>query len=178
MSDITLKKINLSSPELPTLLRIYEEDFPIEERVYTVEQLISAREDAKLDVNALCEGEKTVGIVITISQETWAYLMFLGIDRQFQSGGYGAKALKAVLDMAGERPLIFVIEAIDPNASNAEQRVRRKKFYLRQGMHDTGFRRASGGCDFEFMSSREELSPEVLGALKGYFETIYPNLSK
>lgn len=164
-STVTLKEINLNSAEYPTLEHIYDTEFPPAERFASFHDIVERAIPGKVNISAICDQGQAVGFCIRIIGEAWQYLMFFGIDGTMQGHGYGEKALKVMMQETGGVPLVFCIESTEVEAANSEQRIRRKNFYLRQGMHDTGIRFESMGVPFEVMASVEKLDP-------AFFDTI------
>lgn len=178
MRAITFKQLTLSSPELPQMEYIYETEFPPAERVATMRQMIEAAEEKNLNIRSIWDGEKAVGFNILINREGWNYLLFFGIDKNCQGAGYGGRVMQAIAKDFEDKTLVFAIEQLDPDAPNATQRVRRKNFYLKNGMHDTGIRRNLSGCDFEMMSNKQTVSPEVAEQITAYFKTMEESMKE
>jgi len=123
--------------------------FPPEERLHP--SLLTDLEG--FEVLALKDGGTFVGFAVLTVRAPVSYLFFLAVEPGFRSKGYGAAAVDTLRGMHPDCNLSVDFEAPDPGAPNAEQRLRRRKFYLRCGFVPTGlFLRYREG-DYEVMSS-------------------------
>lgn len=175
MADVVLKKMDLSSPELPEVQRIYEELFPPSERFFTIKEMIEISDKISIEVNTIKDGDLLVGFCVIWSEKKWSYLLFIGINSKLQGGGYGSKAMNAIRDNYNDVPLVFGVEEIDPNAPNAVQRERRKNFYLKLGFYDTGFRRKIESGGFEIMASVEKLDASIVSDMTQTLKKVAPD---
>lgn len=175
MAELTLKKMAADSPELADIERIFFEDFPPEEQHFSIQEMVNNK-DLQIELKAIKDEEKIVGFCAETSQKNFHYAFFLGIDSKLQGGGYGAKVMKTLLDNCNGVPLVFVIEALDDKAENAQQRIRRKNFYLKNGFYDTGLRHKVRNVYFEIMASVEKLEMPVIEEISSYMKRIFQQL--
>ncbi len=116
---------------------INEEAFPPSEYMPS-EEIFEFAKNTDSDVLGIYDGGRLVGFILFLKNEECGYIFFLAVDKNARSKGYGGAALKALADSYPNLQIILDFEEIDENAENIEQRIRRKKFYLRNGFCETG----------------------------------------
>ena len=119
------------------LYELYEMAFPEQEKkpLHVMEQLV---EDGKMEMLAIVDGDEFVGLAINMLSGNCALLDYYAIIPEKRSGGYGSKGLEVLLVHFKNQKYIFEIEIQDEQADNAQERKRRKAFYLRNGLKETG----------------------------------------
>lgn len=138
-------------------VKLYETAFPVDERkpFGFMEELVRA---GKMDMLAVMNEERFVGLAILLLTEKAVLLDYFAVCPAVRNLGYGGKALGMLLQRYGKKRMILEIEAEDPQAENALCRVKRKEFYLRNGIRKTGVYAHVYHTDFELLSSDGELS--------------------
>ncbi len=163
------------------LYELYEAAFPEQEKkpMYVMEQLVK---DGKMEMNALVEEGEFVGLAINLHSGDYVLLDYYAVLPEKRSGGYGSKGLEILLSHFEDQKYIFEIETQDENADNAQDRKRRKDFYLRNGLKETGLFANVYDTDFEILTPNGELTfqeyvdflREVLG--EEYVQFLNPTL--
>lgn len=147
-----MKLGNISSPaEYRACFRLYRAAFPRAERK-PVLQLLRARQRAKAellgifdDANILC------GIAILLKNDTHALLDYFAVMPKSRGEGIGSRALALLRDHCGDRRFLLEIEQCDIPCENKEQRLRRRRFYLRNGMQPSGMLVLQNGVRLEVL---------------------------
>ncbi len=86
------------------------------------------------------EDDSFIGFSINIPEQDLVLIDYLAISPQARGSGYGSRALELLrLYYLGKR-IFLIIEQPDDKAPNPEQRIHRKRFYLRNGYADSGLR--------------------------------------
>lgn len=119
--------------------RIYLEAFPRAERKPFGIMKRKARKGV-MELLAVADGRETVGLAITVLYRDLVLLDYFAISRSCRGMNYGSRALALLKERYGGKRLLLEIELLDERAPNREDRVRRKQFYLRNGMLETGIR--------------------------------------
>ena len=127
------------------LYDLYDKAFPEQEKkpLQVMEQLAA---DAGLAINLIDE------------EQNRALLDYYAIAPEKRNGGYGSKGLEVLLERFKNYKYIFEIETQDEKAENAEERKRRKAFYLRNGLKETGLFVNVYDTDFELLTPDGELT--------------------
>ncbi len=110
-------------------------------------------------------------------------LDYLAVDNSARGNGYGSRFLKeiaGVLENTGEiSSVVAEIERIDRAADDSELdiRTRRKRFYMRNGLSETGvYTKADGGIDYEIIClpvKHKVYGSEASLAMKNIYETLF-----
>ena len=162
--QIHMEPIREDSPFLDTITAINEEAFPVLERFPVPAMVKMAQTDFdnfQLHFEAVMDGDVAVGFCMYLEFETCTYWMFLAMDAQYRSRGYGTQvfALMGKQFRAKGKPGCFMIEALDPESANYEQRVARKRLYLRMGMVDTGKHIQTKAGSMLVMTTKPDFDP-------------------
>lgn len=141
------------------LYALYEDAFPEQEKkpLQLMEQLSA---EGKQEMLAMVDEGEFVGLAINMIGNGRGLLDYYAIAPDKRNGGYGSKGLEVLLKHFEGQKYIFEIEIQDENADNAEERKRRKAFYLRNGLKETGLFVNVYDTDFEILTPGGELTYE------------------
>lgn len=123
--------------ELRKMKQIYLEAFPKAERKPFGLMKRKAKQ-GKMEMLSIMEGRTLVGLAITVLCEDMVLLDYFAVSRLCRGKNYGSSALGLLKERYRDKRFILEIELPDDNASNREERIRRKHFYLKNGMKETG----------------------------------------
>ena len=141
------------------LYDLYDKAFPEQEKkpLQIMENLVA---DNRMEMLAMVDEDEFVGLAINLIdiEQNRALLDYYAIVPEKRSGGYGSKGLEVLLDRFKNQKYIFEIETQDEKAENAEERKRRKAFYLRNGLKETGLFVNAYNTDFEILTPDGELT--------------------
>ncbi len=108
-------------------------------------------------------------------------LDYLAVRKTARGAGIGSRFLRELRpSLAGAEAVVLEIERVDRARDESERAVRerRKRFYLRNGLCETGvFTRADGGIEYELLSLPLTSAPRGAGAetaIRCLYETIFP----
>lgn len=131
---ITLKKI----PHFEhTLTELYKQAFPKNERkpILLINLLIKRK---KCEFLAIQKDGESVGFFIVLKNASLALVDYFAIKSSARNLGYGAKALEALKQYYDGKRIVMEIESVLTDTQNKDIRIRRKKFYARNGFVSTG----------------------------------------
>ena len=141
------------------LYGLYDKAFPEQEKkpLQIMENLVA---DNRMEMLAMVDEDEFVGLAINLidAEQNRALLDYYAIVPEKRNGGYGSKGLEVLLDRFKNQKYIFEIETQDEKAENAEERKRRKAFYLRNGLKETGLFVNAYNTDFEILTPDGELT--------------------
>jgi len=123
--------------ELRKMKRIYLEAFPRAERKPFRMMKKKARQGA-MELLSILDGGRMVGLAVTVRYQDVVLLDYFAISSSCRGWGYGSEALELLKKRYEGQRLILEIELTDGYAVNQKDRIRRKKFYLKNGMKETG----------------------------------------
>ena len=135
---------NVSKSDISTIEEIYNDAFPEKEKLGTLEELINkTKSDNRIYLyimyaNPLENGQKqVVGFSYHLIEKEFIYCVFIAIKKEFRSKGYGNKFLNFFKQKLTEcMNYIFLVEMVEDNAANKEQRIRRRSFYSKLGFFE------------------------------------------
>lgn len=132
------------------LKQLYKEAFPIYERkpLWIVKK---KHRNGEADIWIIEHDDKFAGLAITVNELDMVLLDYFAISNDKRSSGLGSKALHLLQEKYRDKRFFLEIECEDENADNAKERVRRKQFYLRNGMTELGVRANVYTVDMELL---------------------------
>lgn len=161
------------SLDMKFILDLYQEAFPKEERkpFSLIERKAAMGE---MEILLLREEGRRVGLAITALSERIVLLDYFAVAKDCRGGGFGSEALQMLKALYDDRQFFLEIERTDDeNAPNRDERIRRKHFYLRSGMLETGIHIDLFGVGMELLAAKpgltfddcETLYRELLGPM-------------
>ncbi len=118
-------------------LRLYEASFPRMERK-PVTSLDKTFAEGRNRVLAVTDGGEFVGLAVVMTDGEVTLLDYLAIAGDKRNKGYGAAVLQRLLAEYADRPFLVEIERIDESAPDNAARIKRRSFYLRNGLESSG----------------------------------------
>lgn len=161
---LNTEPITPQSPYWAQVNALAKEAFPPEEYLAPTELVRMARAD-NFDFLALLDGTRFVGFMVVLTHGALAYLFFLAIDVPCRAMGYGSRAIET---LRAEYPgMVHTVdfEMPDDRAPNQKQRLRRRRFYLRNGYHETGLFLSYLGVDYEVFAMGDGFDAEAFKAM-------------
>ena len=119
---------------------------------------------------AYYDREKLVGLSAVATKGDLTYVQALAIAETSRSKGYGSQILSYLRETHSQNRMVLNLETQDEGAKNAEQRKRRKEFYLKNGYVSTGVYAHIAGNDLETMVINGTCTAEEL---RKYFRKYY-----
>ncbi len=92
------------------------------------------------------------GLAITMNARDLVLLDYFAIDSSLRSKGLGSAALHLLQEQYKDKRFFLEIESVYLESPNKAERLRRKQFYLRGGMTETGVRINVYGMEMELLS--------------------------
>lgn len=93
-----------------------------------------------------------LGLAITVSGGGKVLLDYLAVKGERRGEGIGSEMLRFLQERFSDKGMFLEIEIPYDDAENAEERRRRKNFYLRSGMSQTDTRVSLFGVDMELLT--------------------------
>ena len=116
------------------LYQLYEEAFPADEKKPLPLMLQKEREGSMEFLTVETEDGEFLGLVIMIIHKSIALLDYFAIAPDARGNGIGTKVLADLKARYAGKRLLLEIEDPEEPADNTPERLRRKGFYLRNGM--------------------------------------------
>lgn len=147
----------LKSNELNDIEQLYMKEFPKEERK-PFPLICDKARNGEMEILAVksAEGE-FCGLVITIVGSEWILLDYFAIEPKKQGNNIGSEVLYLLNQRYKDKGIVFEIERTDVECSNKSQRIRRKQFYLKNGMKEMGIYVELFGVEMELLTNGKQI---------------------
>ena len=139
--------------------RLYLEAFPLSERKPFSLMKKKARK-GEMELLAVLDGNRFVGLAITVLYKDKVLLDYFAIRKDCRGKNYGSEALRILLYRYREQRMIFEIELAGEDAGESDEKVRRKRFYLKNGLKETGIHIRLFGVPMEILTEGKPITYE------------------
>lgn len=157
-SDITLTRPR-SLRHWLQIYRLYRSAFPrCERKPFSI--IVKMSRFGKTDVWRCTDHGTFVGLAITINGEQEILLDYFAMDKNLRGSGYGSAVLKALIAQYAPKTLFGEIETVFDPAEDLDMRIRRKQFYLRNGLKEMGVMVYLFGVKMELLTSDRAMTFE------------------
>lgn len=133
--NLEIKKVKLSNKDVK---KIYYDSFPKEERM-PFPMMVLMTKITHTDFLAFYDRDTLCGFAYSATIDNITFITFLAVDKNIRSKGYGSEILKEMQRLYPDNKIVISIERCDVEATNINDRIRRKNFYLKNGYIDTGY---------------------------------------
>lgn len=153
-----MQLVQANKEQLKQIKALYKSAFPREERPPFWVLTRNARK-GRVEILAI-EEDGFGGLVITAQHKDLVLLQFFAVSPEKRGAGIGSKSLSVIRERYPDKRFFLEIETLKEDADNYEERVRRKRFYLRNGMHETSMVVLLFGVELEILTDGSEVSYE------------------
>lgn len=154
---LEIKNVSKALPEYRRIINLMKNAFPKEEQYpIWLLKLWNLKRDVKFW--AYYQKEEFCGISYLVHHEEMIFVLYLAVDDQVHSKGYGSAILKTLKEKFNGKNITLNIERLDTRAVNYEQRVKRLNFYKRNGFYDTEYTITDRGETFLTLSTSDSFS--------------------
>lgn len=144
---------------------IYEKSFLIEERYITFDKMIKQE---NTELYCLVNEEDVLGFVYLIFYENMIFILYLAVNTDNRSNGYGSYILKWCLNKYMDRKIYLNIEEV----KDYETRLKRLKFYLKNDFYIINYISKEETESFNILSNNKEIDIEQYKELDKYVASI------
>lgn len=141
------------------IYKLYRSAFPRCERK-PFSMILKMSRLGKTDVWCCTDRGKFVGLAITINGENEILLDYFAMLSNLRGNGYGSAILQALIRQYAPKTLFGEIETVFDDAEDLEMRIRRKQFYLRNGLKEMGVMVYLFGVKMELLTSDRSMTFE------------------
>lgn len=175
---MTLRRVTSVLPEYKQVKALYHNAFPPEERPPFF-MLTAKTGSDNVDFWAIYADNKWVGLAYVISKDKLSYLFYLAVSETERGKGYGSAIIRTLRRMYDGQQLFLALETLDESADNYDERVKRRNFYMHNGLVPVDCQITEGGVTYDVMGTSEHLVPEdYIKMMNEYagplFSRIYP----
>lgn len=140
------------SRDFSTVSRLLKSQIPASELLPLITLRLGLAKK-NLDCTVFYDGDHPAGFYYVEIGRKAVFLLYLVVNPDVQSRGYGTAMLRALRENYPGMQLDMHIEIPKDPSSPDEQAARRARFYERAGFRYTGWKTSDGGVDYWIMSS-------------------------
>ena len=131
-----MKVIKFNKKYYKQVNKIYKESFPKEERYISLNKMIKNKDT---ELYCLINEKEVYGFIYLINYKKMIFILYLAINSEIRSKGYGSYLLKWCLNKYSEKDIYINIDEVNENKKDYKTRKRREKFYLENGFYMTDY---------------------------------------
>lgn len=139
---------------LKEVKRIYNEAFPIEERMSL--KLLIFNLIRKCELYVLFENNKICGFTYLINHKGMTFILYLAIDKTKRGKGYGGYILDWCSRYKKDKVIYLNIDELNDKFSDIEIRNKRLKFYTLHSFKLTDYLSVEEKCNFNILVKNGE----------------------
>lgn len=146
---------------------IYMEAFPKRERkpFFTLKRSVKKK---KAVIMTASEENQILGFVVLIPYKDMVMVDYLAVSSRIRSKGTGSYIMQNVCREFSDKKIVLLIERLEDDADNRDQRIARRKFYLKNGFSSSGIFITGASGNMEIMNYGEKVTPEKYMSLQEY----------
>lgn len=158
---------SLKEHQWKEIKKIYMEAFPKRERkpFFTLKHSVKKK---KAIIMTASEGNQILGFVVLIPYKNMIMVDYLAVSSQIRSKGTGSYIMQNVCREFSDKKVVLLIERLDDSADNREQRIARRKFYLKNGFTSSDIFITGASGNMEIMNYGGKVTPENYMSLQEY----------
>ena len=154
--QIILKEADKNT--LAPLRKLYRKSFPCSEKK-PFSMIIRKRNEGKAEIlAAVNESGEFLGMMITAFDDEYVLLDYFAVEPNKRGGGIGSELLEKLRERYAGKKIFLEIERVGSKQGDLEQKQRRKRFYKRCGLTETGLYTDLAGVEMEILSFGCEMS--------------------
>lgn len=152
LNTLTSHPVNRRNRDYSAVISLMKSAFPEKELVpMGILRLFSLRKGASF--LSFRDGDEFVGTAYIVEYEDNLSVFYLTVSPRARGKGYGSMILDYVKEKGKGKNVNLDVEALDGDAENMTERLRRVEFYRRSGIVDTGYRLYDNGIKYMVLSS-------------------------
>lgn len=154
-----VKKVTIFSKEYREVKQLQQSAFPANE-LYPmwILRLLAMRKN--IHYIGFYDGEDFCGLLYYSVSNNLVYVFYVAVNDKIRSKGIGTKIFQWLKKQYPDKEITLNIEPLDGDAENAEQRVRRMKFYEKQGFRNSRYMLKDTSGDYYILTTADSLAVE------------------
>ncbi|XCP86766.1 GNAT family N-acetyltransferase [Roseburia hominis] len=159
--------LNTNQKPWKEIKEIYLEAFPKSERkpFFTVRRSVKK---GKAQLLTAIDNGILQGFVMVIPYRDMVMVDYLAVSGKIRSHGTGSKIMQEVCKCFSDKRIVLLIEKLDDNAENKEQRIARRKFYHKNGFTSSDIFITGYSGNMEILKFGGTVSPQEYMDLQRY----------
>lgn len=145
-----------STEDIERIKEVYVEAFPRSERKpFSI--IEKNAEKGKMEILSIYDKE-FCGLVITANYSDIVLVDYFAVSESSRGNGVGSTVIPLIRNRYKDKKLFLEIELANPNASFDEQKSRRKRFYLKNGLKCADINVSLFGVPMEILTFGNDIS--------------------
>jgi len=142
---------SLKEHQWKEIKKIYMEAFPKRERkpFFTLKRSVKKK---KAVIMTASEENQILGFVVLIPYKDMVMVDYLAVSSRIRSKGTGSYIMQNVCREFSDKKIVLLIERLEDDADNRDQRIARRKFYLKNGFSSSGIFITGASGNMEIMN--------------------------
>ena len=144
-------KVSKKFEDFQKIKLLYKSSFPRQEQT-PINMLLRRAKKGKAIFNAYYDEDIFAGFAYIATYNDITFVWYLAVDGVHRSKGYGAQILNHIKALHPKNRIALTIEALDENAKNNAERIKRKDFYIKNSYMSTGILIRLFGMRYEVLT--------------------------
>ncbi len=136
--DVVAKSVSSKNKNTKEVKTIYKASFRKGERMSFLVMLVMSKSPGT-DLLAFYDADRLCGFVYMATYGGITFIIYLAVDAPQRSQGYGSRILGQIERRYPENKLVLSIDRCNAQTQDRAERIRRKRFYLKNGFAETGY---------------------------------------
>lgn len=149
----------LEEKQLEKLRELYEQAFPASEKK-PFSLILQKRAEGSVEILAIEDEEQEFqGLIITMRYRDMVLVDYFAIAEERRNSGIGSKVLQLLLSRyKGKRIFLEIESTVSKDSPDYDIKIRRKRFYERNGLHAMNYLALLYGVEMEIMVFGDEVT--------------------
>lgn len=182
---LELKNIKKNKKYIKKARSLYNSAFPSAERI-PFDILLYKAKGSNVMFFAVVDKAEFKGLTYTVWYNDIVFIFYLAVEKQARGNGIGSQILKLIKEEFPSCRLVLNIEALDDNAPNNDERIRRREFYVKNGFYGAGYNVREYSVIYENLCfapkerpvTKEEYNALIKAYLGPFMYSLYRKLSE
>lgn len=155
-----VKRVSILSKDYKQICELLCTSLPENEHLpLPIMYLLSLRKD--IHYLSFYDEDQLIGLMYTIETKELDYLLYLAVNPNIRSKGYGSKMMEWLSFRSGKKPVALDIERLNDKAKNYNQRLKRYKFYEKNGFKETGYTLYYNNEDYIILTNNDNFTKQA-----------------
>lgn len=152
-----VKKVTIFSKEYKEVKRLQQTAFPSNE-LYPMWILHFLALQKNVYYLSFHKDSEFCGLMYYLVSNNLVYVFYVAVNDKIRSKGIGTKIFEWLKEKYPDREITLNVEPLDETADNAEQRIRRMRFYKKQGFRNSGYMLKDSSGEFDILTTSKTLA--------------------
>lgn len=169
-ASFKFNQVKFLSADYKRIKKLYKKAFPSEQRLPLWFLSLRALK-AKVEFLAIYDQNEFIGFFYLVNHQEITFVLYLAVAAEHRGKGYGSKVLYELSELKKGQKIILDIESPYEDAANYEQRIKRKKFYLKNNYNFIGLIMEEDKEKYEVLSleGKKVEEAEYITLLKDFY---------